>query len=173
MTALCRFDLLIQAAAQLREEGLSCNVLLVGDGPAAPALKRMAEERGQPVHFFGPCYDEQVISQLIYRADLTVSPGKVGLTAMHSLQYGTPVITHDNDDEQMPEVEAIVNGVTGARFRQNDASDLALVIRTWLSSDRDRAAVRAACRAEIAAHWNPHVQATTIEQSIMKVLRHD
>lgn len=166
ITWACRFDILIEAAAILRKRGLNCNILLVGDGPVVNELKLQAATLGQPIHFFGACYDEEILGQLIYHSDVTVSPGKVGLTAMHSMMYGTPVITHDNDDEQMPEVAAVHEGKTGARFLQNNASDLARVIHAWLANETARDVVRAACRAEIAAHWNPQNQARIINATV-------
>ncbi|UPJ78940.1 glycosyltransferase family 4 protein [Bradyrhizobium sp. 183] len=172
LTEACRFDLLFKAVEILINQGTQCNILLVGDGPMAASLRALAAERRLPVHFFGACYEERTLSQLLYRSALTVSPGKVGLTAMHSLMYGTPVVTHDNDDDQMPEVEAIREGVTGARFRQNDPESLARVIARWLSPEIDRELVRSQCRAEIAARWSPDVQAQIIEGSILKAVSH-
>jgi glycosyltransferase involved in cell wall biosynthesis len=171
ITALCRFDLLLAAAARLGERGRPVNVLLVGDGPERAALERQAGEAGVSIHFFGACYDEDVIGQLIYHSDLTVSPGKIGLTAMHSLMYGTPAITHGNFDEQMPEYEAIEPGRTGAFFAQADADALADTIDGWLIAARDRGTVRAACRAVIAEKWNPGHQADIIEKAIMAEVR--
>ena len=78
----------------------------------------------QNVCFFGPCYDEFEIGMLIYNAALCVSPGNVGLTAIHSLSYGTPVISHNDFKHQMPEFEAIVPGETGAFFIANDLNSL-------------------------------------------------
>ncbi|MCK1294841.1 glycosyltransferase [Bradyrhizobium sp. 30] len=172
LTMACRFDLLFEAVKILRARGVRCNVLLVGDGPMMQPLKDMATERMLPVYFYGPCYDEHVLSQLLYRSTVTVSPGKVGLTAMHSLMYGTPVITHDNNDEQMPEVEAIQEGVTGARYKQNDPESLANAISNWIERDIDRDQVRAYCRNEIVARWNPEVQAEIIERSISRAVSH-
>lgn len=172
LTEACRFDLLFEAVDILRSQGIRCNVLLVGDGPMAQSLKDLATRLALPVHFFGACYDERVLSQLLYRSAVTVSPGKVGLTAMHSLMYGTPVITHDNDDEQMPEVEAVREGVTGARFKQNDPKSLADVISVWLDPELDREGIRSQCREEIAARWNPTVQAEIIESAIFKATSH-
>ena len=43
---------------------------------------------------------------------MCVSPGNVGLTAIHSLTYGTPVLTHDNFNFQMPEAEAIEENIS-------------------------------------------------------------
>lgn len=170
ITQLCRFDLLIEAAALLANRGTPVNVLLVGDGPERQALETLSRLRGTAVHFYGACYDEAVIGQLIYHSDLTVSPGKIGLTAMHSLMYGTPAITHDNLDAQMPEVEAIEPGVTGLLFRQDDPADLADRIASWLASNRDRAGVRTSARRVIHEKWSPDVQARLIEQAIMEVV---
>lgn len=162
----CRFDLLIEAVSLLGKRGQSANVLLVGDGPERDKIAALAKERGVNLHLFGACYDETVIGQLIYGSDLTVSPGKIGLTAMHSLMYGTPAITHDNLDQQMPEVEAIEPGVTGMLFAQGDATSLADAIEAWHAAGRERAAIRSAARAEVHRKWNPDVQAAIIGHAI-------
>lgn len=169
LTDKCRFDLLLEAAARLDRP---VNVLLVGDGPARAALERLAAKLGVRVHFFGACHEEETVGQLIYHADLTVSPGKIGLTAMHSLMYGTPALTHGDLDAQMPEVEAIEEGRTGAFFRHGDAADLAAAIARWLDRSPPRAQVRAEARAAIRARWTPQVQARIIEQAVLQVTGH-
>lgn len=169
LTSLCRFDLLIDAAAMLKTLGRPVNVLLVGDGPERAALEIQAKKSGVALHCFGACYDEELIGQLIYYADVTVSPGKIGLTAMHSLMYGTPAITHDNLDQQMPEVEAIVPERTGLLFTHGDAGALAGAIDRWLSQAPDRTTVRAEARAVIHAKWNPTRQAEIIEQAVLEL----
>ena len=168
LTKRCRFDLLISAAGLLAEQGQPVNVLLVGDGPERQALERQAADLGVALHLYGACYDEVTIGQLTYRADLTVSPGKIGLTAMHSLMYGTPAITHGDLDEQMPEVEAIEPDRTGAFFTRGDPANLAQVMGAWLATQRDRAAVRARARRAIRAKWTPQVQADIIENAVLK-----
>lgn len=169
LTARCRLDLLIEAAARLAERGLPVNLLLVGDGPEHAALRGRAARLGVAAHFTGACHDEEVVGPLIYHADLTVSPGKIGLTAIHSLMYGTPAITHGDLDAQMPEVEAIEPGVTGAFFRRGDALSLVDAIEAWLRGGPPRARVRAAARAEIRVRWSPEVQAGIIERAVLAV----
>lgn len=166
LTASCRFDLLLDAAVLLSAQGKAVNILLVGDGPDRGRLQSQARQSGLAVHFFGACFEEAVIGQLIYHADLTVSPGKIGLTAMHSLMYGTPAVTHGNLDEQMPEVEAIEPGRSGLLFTQNDAQSLADAIAAWLESVPDRAAVRETARAVVHEKWNPARQAAIIEAAL-------
>jgi len=162
LTELCRFDILLRAAAFLGDQGHPVNILLVGDGPMRGALEALAQRLGVNVHFTGAVYDEATLGPWLYDADITVSPGKVGLTALHSMMYGTPVITHGNLDAQMPEVETIAEGETGAFFKQDDAGDLARVISEWLAAPQDRADVRARCRAVIQDKWNPDNQARLI-----------
>lgn len=169
LTAKCRFDLLLAAAARLGEREQPVNVLLIGDGPERAALEHQACDAGVSVHFFGACHEEETVGPLIYHADLTVSPGKIGLTAMHSLMYGTPAVTHGDFDAQMPEVEAIEDGRTGAFFRRDDAADLADTIAAWLRSAPPRSQVRAAARAAIRAKWTPQAQARIIEHAILEV----
>jgi glycosyltransferase involved in cell wall biosynthesis len=171
ITPRCRFDLLFEAAAMLAGGGKPINILLVGDGPERPALEAMATKLGIDVHFYGACYDEDVLGQLIYRADLAVSPGKIGLTAMHSLMYGTPAITHGNLNEQMPEVEAVSENLTGTLYDQaKGVTGLANAIAHWFASGRNRAQDRAACRAATHVKWNPNVQAAIIEHAIEELV---
>ena len=122
------------------------------------------------VRFVGAVYDEERLGRCYHAADLTVSPGKVGLTAIHSLTYGVPVITHGNLDEQMPEVEAITPGRTGDFFTQHDAEDLARVIAGWLGAGRDREMVTAACREVVAAKYNPLRQAELIDAAVSELV---
>jgi glycosyltransferase involved in cell wall biosynthesis len=166
LTAACRFDLLFEAAGILARRQQPVNILLIGDGPERPLLEALARDLGIDVRFHGACHDEAMLATMIYHADVTVSPGKVGLTAIHSLGYGTPVITHGDLDAQMPEVEAIRPGVTGAFSERGNAGALATAITGWLSNGRPRAEIRVACRASIADSWTPRSQRKCIEDAL-------
>ena len=166
LTPVCRFDLLIQAAARLATRGQPINVLLIGEGPERSRLEEMAREVGVDVIFFGACYEERVLGPLLYHSDITVSPGKVGLTALHSLMYGTPVITHGNLDAQMPEVEVVQPGLTGALFAHEDIDSLVETVAGWLLTKWDRRLVRADCRRMILDKWNPDTQARILAEAI-------
>ena len=119
------------------------------------------------VWFYGVCYDEKTNAELIYNADLCVSPGNVGLTAMHSLVFGCPVITHNCFEWQMPEYEAIQAGVTGDFFTMDDTDDLTMVISRWFARKMDsREEVRKACFNEIDSNWNPYYQMDIIKKNL-------
>jgi glycosyltransferase involved in cell wall biosynthesis len=166
LTKACRFDLLIKAQSILFSEGHRINVLLVGDGPERGPLERMAAQRSLPTVLFGACHNEQVLGSLFLSATVTVSPGKIGLTAMHSLAYGVPVITHDDPARQGPEWEAIIAGRTGEFFRRNDPRDLADVIRRWTLAPVPSASVRDACYEVIETRYNPQAQAEAINRAV-------
>lgn len=161
-----RLDLLLDAMHQLKSRGLDLNLLLVGDGPEKANLSAQAERLGLNVHFFGACYDEPTLARLTMAADLTVAPGKVGLTAMQSLGYGTPVLTHSDFANQMPEWEAIIPGKTGDLFENENVEDLARVIERWFEHSPDRQQVRDECFKMIDRFWNPQNQHRLIKRAL-------
>lgn len=166
LTPLCRFDLLLQSASKLAKQNIDCSIVLIGDGPERESLRLMAEDLNLNVLFVGETYDEDLISSYIFASDVTVSPGKVGLTAMHSLMYGTPVVSHDNLDAQMPEVEAIVPGENGSLFAYGDHESLSKELEYWASRKPEREVVGEKCIEVIKDRYNPVTQAKTISDAI-------
>ncbi len=144
------------------------NLVLVGDGPLLTELRQQANQFGliDRVWFFGACYEEEVLGNLFYNATLTVSPGNVGLTAIHSMMYGTPVITHDNFLHQGPEFEAVKSGKTGLLFKEGDATDLTSNIKKWVTCFVDREAIRRNCSSVIDSFYNPHYSLEVIKKAI-------
>ena len=166
LTASCRFDLLLHAQALLKAEGHIVNVLLVGDGPERRALEEMAQRLNVPVRFLGACYDEAKLARLTMAAHVTVSPGKVGLTAIQSLAFGTPVITHDDYETQGPEWEAILPSRTGDFFRRGDVEDLSRVIKRWTISSQPDLKCRADCFQLLERFYNPTFQRRAIDRAV-------
>lgn len=163
-----KLELILRALSALTKQGHSYNLTLIGDGPERQALVSLARQLGlnNQIWFFGSCYDETMISELLFNSDVCVSPGNVGLTAMHAMSFGTPVISHNNWCRQMPEFEAIENGKTGAFFNENDVDDLAVVIHSWLDSMKDRETVRENCYQIIDEKYNPHIQIEVFKKVI-------
>lgn len=161
LTPVKKLEQLLEAVAICRNRGINYNVTLIGTGEKKEALQILTKRLNieDRVWFYGPCYDEKELSSLIYNADLCVAPGNIGLTAMHSMVFGTPCITHNDFKYQMPEFEAIIEGVTGTFFRINDIEDLSLKIEEWFSSKKNkREEIRLACMKEIDENWTPYFQ---------------
>lgn len=169
LTKVKKLDLLIAALKYLKDEGHLYNLVFVGNGSEIETLKRLSIDLGleDQIWFYGESYDEKKNAELIYNADLCVSPGNVGLTAMHSLVFGTPVLTHDNFKYQMPEFEAIKDGVTGCFFKQDDLASLANAIVTWLTNNsNNRKQIRHYCFDEIDTQWNPDFQIDVLKNNL-------
>ena len=152
---------LIEAQDRLLKKGVTLNVVLVGPYLDGADIRSLVASKGltDRVWFYGESYDEMVNSQLLYNADVCVAPGTVGLTAIHTLSYGTPCITHNNFSIIGPEFEAIKDGVTGTFFEEDDIDSLTDKICQWIGlSDDDRLAVRANARKEIVQNWSVDYQ---------------
>lgn len=162
-----RLDLLLDAAAKLGSLGEPVNVIIIGDGPERARLEELAHDKEVSVHFEGACYDESRIALLTMSSDLTVCPGFIGLTAIHSMAYGVPVITNKRSSDEAPEVESIIPGRTGDVFEDGDADDLVRVMRPWLHRLADRQAVRDACIDMVERHWSPDSQLHAIERAVI------
>lgn len=159
LTAGKQLPLLVEMLVAHRDEGLDYNLLIVGDGPERAALERRARELGveDRIWLYGECYDERQLDVLIYNSDLCCSPGNVGLTALHAMMYGVPVITHDDFDTQMPEYEIITPGINGDLYRRGDEADMREKVAAWLRSHSDagsREKARRTCHAAINDRWN-------------------
>lgn len=165
LTSFRELDLLLKAMLRLGRGGNRPHLILVGDGPERARLSEMAKELNLSVCFYGACYDEERLAELLIASDLTVVPGKIGLTVMHSLVYGTPVVTQDCPNDQGPEVEAIIPGETGEFFRPGDEADLARVIAKWVGDNVARSRIREVSYAVIDRFYNPEYQELVISRA--------
>lgn len=166
LTVVKKLHYILEAAKLLKDKNKNFNIVFIGEGLELETLKAQAQqfEISKNCWFYGACYDEVLLSNLIYNADICVSPGNVGLTAMHTLMYGTPVISHNNFKAQMPEFEAIQKGVSGDFFEQDNVHDLANTIDNWFKQNIDRALMRNKCYDIIDKHYNPYYQLKVLQK---------
>lgn len=162
-------DMLIYAIEKLSTQGKLYNVVLIGDGEDRNKLEKLAKERDveNQVWFYGACYDEKTNAELIYNADMCVVPGDIGLTAMHSMMFGCPAMSHNYYPNQGPEFEAIQEGKTGTFFEHGSIDSLAESISRWFAEKIScREEVRQSCYKEVDENWNPHKQIEIIKRVI-------
>ena len=161
---------LVEATDILRKKGINVNLVIVGAYMDGVDVKKMVHDKNmqKQVWFYGSSFDEQNNSKLLYNADVCVAPGTVGLTAIHSLSYGTPCITHDNHSSTGPEFESIIPGKTGDFFKENDVEDLAKVMEKWLGLPKDqRETIRHSCRKEVEKNWSISSQIALLHKVIV------
>ncbi|NDP27997.1 MAG: glycosyltransferase [Flavobacterium sp.] len=162
-----KLNLIIESMNLLRLKGVCCNLVIVGEDKEQVYLEKFVLESNfsKNVWFYGPCYDEKIIGELIFNADVCVSPGNVGLTAMHSFVYGTPLITHSNFEKQGPEFEVIEPGVNGDFFEEDNAADLSAKISQWIGINEEmRERVRKSTYKIIDERYNPDYQINVLKK---------
>jgi len=166
-----RLDLLIEAVSLLPPGQSRPSVLLVGAGPELESLTRLAESLGVDLCALGPTYDPAELAAVYERTTVTVVPSAAGLTVLHSLKHGRPVITHDNPDEQMPEAEAVLPGITGDLYHYGEVDDLSRTIGEWVAIQSVRSTETAqACHRVVRERWSADYQAGLIGDQIAKAL---
>lgn len=165
-----RLDLVIEAMNLLREKGYELNFVCIGDQTEETGIEVMIQryQLEDRVWLYGALYDETKKGELIHNADICVSPGNVGLTAMDALMFGLPIITNDDFSTQMPEYEAITNGETGLFFQKDNVVDLAKKIIEWLNIQRrkGRSQIAKECYKIMDERYNPHYQMRVIKETL-------
>jgi glycosyltransferase involved in cell wall biosynthesis len=169
MRPMRRLHILLEAHKLLLDRGLDVGMLLIGDGPIQSTLEAQADRLGirNRIIFYGACYEEETLARLLSACDVCVSPGNIGLTAMHSLVYGVPVITHDDLQQQAPESEAIIPGKTGDFFRIDDPIDLADVLQRWLTKHSAKRKIQENCKTILDRFYTPQLQAELITRAAL------
>jgi len=166
-----KLNFILEAISILKNEGLNLNFLVIGKDDEDTGLEKIISKYNleENTWLYGPCYDEQEIGNLFYNSTVCVSPGNVGLTAIHSLMYGTPIITHNNFSKQMPEFESISEGKTGAFFKEDDIISLVNVIKNWIEKNTDnREDIRYEAYKIIDEKYNPYYQIKILKTLLTK-----
>jgi glycosyltransferase involved in cell wall biosynthesis len=169
LTKIKRVDIVIDLLARLNSNIVQYSLTIVGDGEEFVKLRKLVMDYnlGEQVNFMGAVYDDKVTGKLLFDSDLCISPGNVGLTAIHSLSYGTPVLTHSDYTKQMPEVECILPGKTGDLFEFDNVDNLYECVLNWkdrLKIHRDQ--VRLDCFSVIDERFNPQYQYSIVTKCL-------
>jgi len=127
------FDVLLRAAAGLRDQGVDFRLRLAGDGPEMGALKALSQGLGLDgrVEFVGWVRNP---GNFLRTIDLFVMPSRYesfGLVTIEAMAAGVPVIASDIEGP----CEILKGGALGTLFRSEDEVDLAramdLVFAGW------------------------------------------
>lgn len=169
LTKVKELDLLLEGLARLNNQEKKYNLTIIGDGEMR---EKLVEQTGrlkidENVWFYGASYDEKELSELLYNADLCVSPGNVGLTAIHAMSYGTPVITHNEYPRQMPEFEVIRKGENGDFFAYKQIGSFVETIENWFGENKNtREHIREKCFEAVDSKYNPIYQLNVIKNAL-------
>ncbi len=172
LTAEKKISYLLKSVSLSKIKGNRYNCLVVGTGEELKNLQNLSVSLGinDLVHFYGPSYDEGTNSRLIMLSDCCVSPGNVGLTAIHSLSFGTPVITHGNYFNQGPEVESVIQDQTGLLFKEDDVENLSDVIDDMILNKK-KLIMENSCIEQVKKYWNPAKQAELFDRAVLDSIK--
>ncbi len=139
------YDLLLDAAALLRDQGRRFELVIAGDGPEAPRLRAQADSLGlaDQVRFPGWVEPRAALDDM----DIFVSSSRVepfGLVIIEAMAAGVPVVATDIDGPR----DILRGGELGALAAAGDADALAAAIARVL--DAPEMALSIARRAEAA-----------------------
>ena len=142
-------DLLLRAAVRLRERFDTLRVVIIGKGPAQADLESLAGELdlGSCVSFAGAIFDDMELAPWMLSSGVFCYPENIGLSILHAMGYGLPVVTSDKLDGQNPEIEALRDGENGLLYRHGDMDAMVEALARVLGDDAMRARLGTAARA--------------------------
>jgi glycosyltransferase involved in cell wall biosynthesis len=108
-----RLDMLLEIFQTIQDQ-FSVGLHIIGNGPEEEML-RMLTKDNPSIHYHGAIHNLSESSRYLFAADLMVMPGHVGLSVVHAMMMGCPVLTCQGPDGPFhaPEAEYIHNGVNG------------------------------------------------------------
>lgn len=162
-----RIDMLLKAVSKLRKEGANMNIVIVGDSTDNCNLKEMSKELelDDRIWFYGASYDEKENGQLLFDAAVCVCPERIGLTCIHSLTYGTPVVSNNDYEKQGPEFQAVKEWVTGSFYEKDNVESLSQHIWHWANvTTEERIAIRKNARYTIEKEWSVDYQINLLKK---------
>jgi len=119
-------DLLLQSLVELKQLNPSYLIVIIGDGEDGERLKHMAQQLGVASHvlWLGSQFEESIIAPWFLSASCFAYPGPIGLSILHAMGYGLPVVTHADRRRHNPEIVTLRDGWNGLMFKDGDATSL-------------------------------------------------
>lgn len=124
-------ELLIKSIAYYSNKfkKIICNVIGGGDVNYYSEIAKKYKISSQ-INFVGPLYGNNAHKYFL-ESDLFVYPGGIGLSILHALSFGLPVLTTNKMEIHNPEVELLKPGINGDYYIDNDYKSLAETIYKW------------------------------------------
>ena len=133
-------DVAIRAMASVVEQIPQAHLVMIGDGPMREELDQLITELELSDHvtLTGTLPGEENVAKLHMCSKVGVMPACAGLGIQHAFGYGLPMIVGDNLADHPPEIELVVEGVTGMYCRDGDPEHFAQAICRLLTNDEER-----------------------------------
>lgn len=139
LTSDNRTEMLLSAAPIIRKSYPGLKVVIIGSGDEEARLRALTKQLAieDCTIYTGAIYDEVELAPWFMSSDLFVYPRNIGLSLLHAMGYGLPVITTDNEQSWAPEVDALQPWINGMTYQDGSVDALAHIVSVILS-DRQR-----------------------------------
>lgn len=160
-TQKTQLPLLIDAISELRRTRPEVLAVLIGDGETAGEVRARIREHGLEDHVRmpGAVFDEHELAPWFLIAEAFVYPSSIGLSLLHALGYGLPVVTDDAWSNHNPEIVAFHDDdgspeSNGLSYRTGNASDLSAVLDRLLGDPGLRQRLSSGALSTIESTYN-------------------
>ena len=158
-------DLVVRAFAKAAHSMPGSRLSIVGAGPMDESLRTLAADLkvADQTEFLGHVSDLATLAALFGESAACLSPGYVGLSAIQSFSFGTPMLIARNEPHA-PEIAAICEGDNAVFFESdNEVAFGDAMLQIWNGRDawRER-------RPEIAINCRQNYSAERMAQGFME-----
>lgn len=168
-----KVPLLVEGFTYASEKlGLQAKLVIIGEGPDKARVEQLKAQSsvGDRIQILGAMYNQADLAPYFNDAYVAVSTGYVGLSAVHCLAYGVPMLAAD-DEPHSPEIMALQDGVNSEFFRANSVEDLAQKLVEMKSNPDRLAAYSEAGRAYALSTFSAKGMANNIAEAILYAAR--
>jgi glycosyltransferase involved in cell wall biosynthesis len=133
-----KFEQILQVLPQIIEKHPALLWCVIGDGPERIALEAQTRQLGLTPHvrFLGRIYDENEQAPWFLSSQMLAHPGAIGLTLLHAMAFGLPVITHKDPKRHGPEFAAMIPGEHGLTHSEDALAEIANSMLELLNKER-------------------------------------
>ena len=156
-----RFEFFIDCLPDLIKQYPDLVWCVIGKGEEENILKNKASSLGIDAYikWLGAIYKQEELAPWFMSSRLLVHPGSIGLSLMHAMGYGLPVVTHNNLDMQMPEIAALDDGYNGVLYREHNMDSLIAGINRVLCDIDLTNTLSKNSRATVESRFNTRIMA--------------
>lgn len=161
-------ELMVEATRLLVQRHPTLRTIIIGKGDLEPAVRQMVRDMNlEPnVLFAGEIYGEDKLAPYFLSSDLFVYPRRIGLSLLHAMGYGLPIVTSDALDSSNPEVEALRDRDNAWLYPGEDPKDLADAVSHLLADEPLRRRLGENARRTVLDEFNIPRMADGMEQAI-------
>ena len=136
-----RLENAIGAINILQDKYTNILFVIIGGGEELERYKDYKNSSHNPhIRFVGEVFDEEQIAKWCHISKLFLHPGAIGLSIVHAMIFGLPVITEEGIGNygHGPEIQYLRNGYNGFMVPPNNVKKMAEIIEQLLINEKKR-----------------------------------